>query len=171
MEYQNESLWIWGFGGFVKTCIFHVESINSKPTAGVTALFRLQERPAHTYPCHDMVIVVLLLRVLVSDSLESPPFKWQTFDGFLKTVFCSVLERQGRFLSPVQGSFTSPLGTGGGLLEASCSPVFHPSAYHACSSGHAFCSASVQISGNLKPEKPLHHCHNVQGYLKSALSH
>lgn len=46
----NTKMKVYGFGffgDFVKTCIFHVESINSKPTADVTAPFSLQQQQSH----------------------------------------------------------------------------------------------------------------------------
>ena len=108
---------------------------------------RVQEQPAHAYPCRghcDDLQRLWPLCLLVSCSRESPPFKWQTPDGFRRTIFCSVSEPQGRFLSLIPGSVISSLGIRGGLLGANSRPVFQTCAYHTSSSGHVFCIGSHQ---------------------------
>lgn len=113
---------------------------------------RVGEQPAHTYPCWDHWDDIKGFACCASGLILMgvSTFQRQTFDGFLKITFCSVLEPWGRFLSLIQGSLISSLGIRGGLLEASCWLVFQTSAYHTRSSGHAFCTHRTDLTGVLK---------------------
>lgn len=129
------------------------------------------------------LIKVLLLCPLVSYSWESAPCNWLTFDGFLKTILCSVLEPWGSFLPLNQGWFFSSLGIRGGLLEAAAGWSFRPlrstRVLQAMLSVAMHCVTRCRSHHGFKDKKytwiffelPIYLCHNIQGYMRSTISY